>query len=184
MSDSTNITATLEVPAAAAHEEGGASSLIQVSGPLMLLTWATFLAVSFVLYKVAWRPILRALDQREQSIRQSLDAAAKARADLAAMETRSRQAMADAERQREEIVSAARLSAAEIAGALESQARQKVQTMTEEARREIAAATEKARAALRAETADMAIDLAGRVIGENMDTGRNRTLVEKLAKEV
>ena len=64
------------------------------------------------------------------------------------------------------------------------QAEQKSKALVEEARRDIESATEQARTTLRRETTELAISLAGKVISENMDTERNRTLVRDLAKEM
>ena len=40
---------------------------------MIVLTWATFFTLFFVLYKFAWKPILTALDNREESIRRSVE---------------------------------------------------------------------------------------------------------------
>ena len=56
---------------------------VAISFPLMILTWITFIVVTVILYRVAWKPILRALEQREATIRQSLENAAKLRDELA-----------------------------------------------------------------------------------------------------
>lgn len=172
------VTGTVAHAGVPSHAE--APGVIDVSGPMMLMTWITFGILAFVLYKIAWKPILLGLDERESSIRKSLGDAAKARAELAEVEARTKQMMAEARAEGEAIVSAARKSAVDLANAVEKRAQEKTLAMTEEAKREIAAATDKARLTLRAETADMAISLAGRIIGENMDSEKNRALTRKI----
>ena len=158
----------------------GASGDIKVSGPMMLMTWITFGILAFILYKIAWKPILAGLDDREASIRKALGDAEKARADVAAVEVRTKQMMADAKAEGEAIISAARKSAVELATAVEKRAQERTIAMTEEAKREIVAATDSARAALREETSGLAIMLAGRIVGENMDSEKNRALTKQL----
>jgi F-type H+-transporting ATPase subunit b len=160
------------------HEQS--PGVIDVSGPMMLLTWITFGILAFLLYKIAWKPILKGLEQREAGIRKSLDDAEKARAEMTSVEARTQRMIADARAAGDEIVSAARKSATELATSMEKRAQEKTVAMTEEARREIAAATEKARMALRAESAELAIMLAGRIVGENMDSEKNRALIRKV----
>lgn len=172
------LTGTTEHSAVPSHAES--PSVIDVSGPMMLLTWITFGILAIILYKIAWKPILKGLDLREASIRKSLDDAEKARVELAAVEVRTRQMMAAAKADGEALISAARKSATELANAVEKRAQEKSVAMTEEARREIVAATDKARMVLRAESAELAISLAGRIVGDNMDTEKNRDLTRKL----
>lgn len=185
MPEHAELTNVVEVAPHGASGHGEASpSLLNVSGPLMALTWLTFLIVVVVLYKVAWKPILMALEQREAAVRKSIADAERARAELEQIESRSRKAIADAHAEGQAIVQSARASAAALTAATEEKARQEAQTMVAAARREIEGATERARAALRAETADLAVELAGRVVRENMDSARNRGLVEKLIQEI
>jgi len=172
------VTGTVAHTGEPAHAASG--SVIDVSGPMMLLTWITFGILAIILYKIAWKPILKGLDQREASIRKSLDDAEKARVELAAVEVRTKQMMAAARAEGEALISAARKSATELANTVEKRAQEKSVAMTEEARREIVAATDKARMVLRAESAELAISLAGRIVGDNMDTEKNRDLTRKL----
>ncbi len=58
--------------------EGG-GSLIDVNPGLIIWTVITFVILLFVLKKVAWKPILTALDQREASIRESIERAEQAK---------------------------------------------------------------------------------------------------------
>ena len=170
---------SVSAPAPAAQENPMA-----ISFPLMVLTWITFIIVTVILYRVAWKPILRALAAREETIRQSLADAEKARAETAAAETRQQQMLHDAEAEGRRIIDDARAAAAETARTIESQTRAQTQALMDGARREIATATEKARMELRRETAQLAIDLASRLVEENLDAPKNRALVEKIVKEM
>ena len=70
-------TESVGVPAAqeAVHPPG----IMDVSGKMMVLTWVTFLLVTVILYKIAWKPILSALEKRENEIRKAQEDAAKIR---------------------------------------------------------------------------------------------------------
>ncbi len=183
MSDTEAYTAVVEVASAPSHAEG-APNLVAVSGPLMTLTWVTFIIMSFVLYKVAWKPILRALDEREKSIRKAMDDAEKARAELALMEERGRKTVAEADARGREIVEAARAAAGQMTEANAQRAKAESQAMIEAARREIEAAAQKARTELRAESADLAVRLAAKVVGDALDAAGSRAYVEKLLREM
>ena len=183
MAESGAYSSTVEVAASPAH---GAESpdLLQVSGPLMALTWVTFILMCVILYKVAWKPILKGLDRREQSIRKALDDAEKARADLAAIEERGRRSLEEAGARSREMIEAARRSAALAADGVRQKAAEEAQRATADARREIESAAGKARESLRAESADLAVRLAAKVVGEVMDPARSRARVERLLREM
>ena len=174
----------VEIQPAGSHGGGREPQLIDVSGKLMAWTWFSFAMMAIILYKAAWKPILKALDSRESSIRKALEDAEKARVELAAVEARSQKLMAEAQAKGQEIMDAARESASQIAETIRRKSESDARATVDDARREIEAAAEKARQRLLQEGARLAIDLAGKIMRENMDTARNKTLVDKLLKEV
>ena len=172
---------TVEVPA---HSGEESVNVMQITPTMMGLTWITFLLMTFILYKVAWKPILAGLEKREQLIRKSLEEAAKAREELARLEETRKQMMAESDRKAKEILETANASAARAAEVIEKKAHDEAQLLVANAQREIQSATEKARAALRKESADLAVGLAGKIIGQNLDDAKNRELTERLLKDL
>jgi F-type H+-transporting ATPase subunit b len=185
MAETDAATATgVVVAVAPAHGAEASDGIMGVSVSLMGLTWVTFLLVALVLYRVAWKPILLALDQRERGIRRALDDAEQARQAAAETETRNRDLLAQAEAQARQIMAEARAQAQATAQALEAQAAADAQALIAEARRDIQAAAEAARTGLRQECAALAVTLAGKVVEANLDSARNRALVDSGIKEL
>ena len=153
-------------------------------GSVALWTWVTFGVVSFILYKIAWKPILAALDVREGRIRQSLEDAQKARVQLEEMEAARKQMLVDAEDETKAIISKARDAAAEASNSIEHRAAEKVQIMYENAERDIEAMKAESITTLRNEQLEMVINLASRVVVDNMDTEKNRKLADQLIAEI
>ncbi len=182
MEDAVQTHAEVEVPAAGAH--GAAPNIMDVSGPIVVLTWITFALLTLVLYKVAWKPILKVLDTREKSIRDALAQAEAARVGAEEAVAKNREMIQAAERESQRLVAEARIAAQESARVIREQAEQKTQALVEEAGREIASATEQARIILRRETTELTISLAGKVLAANMDSDKNRTLVSEFSKEI
>ena len=151
-----------------------------ISPMMMGLTWVTFILVTFILYKVAWKPILAALDKREETIRKAQEDAAKIREELQKMEDSRRKSQAEADNQARDIIAAARRAAEEAGRVIEEKSRKEAQILVENAERDIGKARDKAIAALRKESADLSIALAGKLIGANLDNEKNRTMVDKL----
>ncbi|MDD4870421.1 MAG: F0F1 ATP synthase subunit B [Kiritimatiellae bacterium] len=187
MSEQASHSQSIEVPAPGAHgaTSGGFSLLDKDTAPKMIgLTWITFILMTLVLYKVAWKPILKALDMREDSIRKALADAEKARAETAALEARQQKILKDSQVESQKILDDARTAARHTAETIHAKANQESRDMIESAKREITSATERARAELRKESAELAIAMATKVISENMDNDKNRAIVQKMIKEL
>ncbi len=182
MEDAVQTQAVTEVPAAGAHE--ASPNVMDVSASMMALTWITFAFLTVVLYKVAWKPILKVLDMREKSIRDALAQAEAARLGAEATVAKNLEMIQAAERESQRLVAEARVAAQESARLIQDKAEQKTKALIEEAGHEIAAATEQARVILRKESTELAISLASKILVANVDTERNRALVNDFSKEI
>jgi F-type H+-transporting ATPase subunit b len=178
---STQAVVAAEAPGGQAH---GSADLMKVSASMMGLTWLTFLIVAAVLYKVAWKPILAGLERREASIRKALEDAERARQELAGIEEQRRRTIDEADAKAKEIVEIARRAALDAAGAIEQKAREESQILLENAQREIRTAHEKAIASIRRESADLAVGIARKIIGESLDEARARAMTDKLIRDI
>ena len=185
MADQTTTHATIEVqPHGAEAGHGDSSALLQANKGLVLWTWVTFILVCIVLYKVAWKPILAGLDQREKDIRKSLDDAEKIRDEMAQLGETQQRMLGEAEEKSKAILAEARKGAGEAARSIEAKAREEAQILIENATRELKAAQEKAQADLRKESAEIAVALAGKIVGEKLDAENDRALVDRLIEEL
>ncbi len=163
-------------------DQGGGP--LDVDPQMVAWTWVTFAIVAFVLYKVAWKPILAALDAREERIRTALDDAERAAEELAKIEETCESLKAEANAESKQIIARAREAAAEAASHVESKAGEKVAIMYENAERDISAMKNQVVADMKKEQADIVIGLTSQLVAENMDTERNRELSDKLLQDL
>ena len=175
-----------EQPAAPHGDAGGHAEVnpMAVSGPMMVWTWITFGLLTAVLYKFAWKPILSGLENREETIRKSLDDAERVRRKIEDLEQTQSRMIADADDTAKDIVSKARKAAGEAARVIEDRAKEETQIAMENARREIQAAQDKASAQLQRESAELAAALAGKILNEELTPERQRTLADRLIREL
>lgn len=171
--------AVVEVPA----EHHASSGPISVDAQMVVWTWVTFGVVAIILYKVAWKPILAALDARESRIHQALEDADKARAALDGIEQARRDMHAEAERECKAIIGRAREAANEAAEQIEKRTHERVKVLYENAERDIEAMRNRVIADIRREQAGLIVQVSGRLIAQNLDTERNRALADKLIAE-
>jgi F-type H+-transporting ATPase subunit b len=158
--------------------------LMSVSAPMMGLTWLTFILMSAILYKAAWKPILAALERREAAIRKAKETADQIAREIAQLEDERAARLAQADGKAQEIIEAAHEAANEAARAIESKARDEAQIFMENAQRDIERARENAVADLRRESADLAVRLAGQLVREDLDDAKHRALTDRLIREM
>ncbi len=175
-----DLTATTQVP----HDAHAEVDPMAISGQMVIWTWVVFAILLAVLYKVAWKPILAKLDEREKDIQDSIDHATQLRDELAAIEEVRAKTIAEADEKARAILDAARRGAQEQARAIETKAREEAQIMVENAKREIDNSRAKAEDALRIESAAWARELAGRLLEANLDDEKNRALTDKFIQEL
>ena len=146
---------------------------------MVILTWITFFALLFILKKFAWKPILDGLQQREDYIRKSLEDADKAKAELAKIEAIKTQMLNEAKIQGAQIIDDARKSSRELGHDIEVKAKQNAHDIMQNAAIQIEGERQRVREALKKESAQIAIGLAGKILKENVDTDKNRRLVNE-----
>lgn len=177
------LAAVAEVPAAPGGE-AQMGSVLAVSDKMVGLTWLAFLLACFALYKLAWKPISAALDRREDKIRQSLKEAADIQARAAMDKEAQRLMLEEAMREAAAIVERARTAAEATARAVEANSRAEAEALIRDAGVEIGHAKEKAVAELRREASGLALQLAGRVLGQKLDSAADRELTDRLIREI
>jgi len=153
--------------------------LVQVEPGLAIWTILTFLALVFLLAKYAWRPLLRALDARQETIRKSLDDAQQARQAAEDANKNSEQILKHARTQADAIISASRVEAEKLREEMRQTARADAETIIREARVQIDLETGRALRTIRDEIADISIDIAAKLIRRNCSREANIDLIEE-----
>jgi len=151
---------------------------------LVVLTWVTFFLLLAVLKKFAWGPILSGLDAREESIRKSIEDAERIQQEMAKMDETRNKILDDAKTSAKEILDQSRAASKEEARIIHNKAKEETKILAENAQREIREELERARVQLRTESAQIAIDLAGKILEKNLNTDANRKLANRFIKEI
>jgi len=142
----------------------------------VLISMLVFL---FVMGKYAVPPILQALNDREQRIKDSLESAEKAIAKAERISEDNKKALKEAEVKAQKI----RKEAIEEAEMLRAERIEKAQKdaskLLEDARKTIEQEKKQALSELRNEVAELAVKSASMIIGEELDQDKNKKLVDK-----
>jgi F-type H+-transporting ATPase subunit b len=151
---------------------------------MSILTWVTFFILLVILKKFAWKPIMKGLDEREELIRKSLQEADQAKEQLAQIEKRKIQILEEAKTQANAIIEQSRKMGGELAGQIEGRAKKNAEEIISSAHQEIEGECERMRNTLRKESVQTAVSLAEKILKENLDTEKNRKLIDQAIKDV
>ncbi len=154
-----------------------------ILGPNLLFQIVNFLIVLYVLNRFLYRPILRLLADRQERIRQGLDAAELARQEA---EQERQRLLADLEserRQSQERLRAAVQESEIAARARLQEASAEAERMLAEASREAEALRQRALQGMRGDIADLALLAAAKVLGDGLDEAKQRALIDRFLEE-
>ena len=151
------------------------------------VAWASvaFLMVLILLKKLAWKPILKSLDDRESSIQNALSSAEKAREEMAALQSQNEDLLREARIERDKILKEARDAKDEIIGESKSKAQEEANKITASARENIQHEKMAAISELKNQVAQLSIEIAEKIIREQLsDSDKQKALVKDLMEDV
>jgi F-type H+-transporting ATPase subunit b len=158
--------------------------LVQPDPGLYIWTIVTFLVLAALLARFAWRPLLDALEERQQGIRKSLDDARQARQELERVKVDAAKLLSDARAEANEIVSRTRSDAARFADELKVKARADADVLINRAEREINLQAARAAESLRREAVDLSVAMASKILRRQITREDNERLIEDTLKEM
>jgi len=148
-----------------------------------LWTIINFSLLAGLLYYFLYKPLINALNKRDEEIEGSLRRAKEDREEAARLRAELEERLANAQREANEIINKATQAANATKEQIEAEARARAEEMLEKASRTIALEKAQAIAELRAEVADLAVMIAGKVIEKNLDDEDQKRLAESFLAE-
>jgi len=155
--------------------------------PESLVFWTTiiFVALLFLLKKLAWKPILGAVKDREDSINKALESAENARKEMQNLTADNERVLKEARAQRDGLLKEAREMKDKIISEAKDEAQVQANKVVEQAQATIQSEKQAAIADLKNQVAELSISIAEKVVkGELSDINKQTKLVEDLLKEV
>ncbi len=136
-----------------------------------------FTLLAVLLYFVAYKPVLRMLDERSARIKKGLEDAEAASKRADEMEQEFDKRLAEARKEGQEIVAQATKMSEKARHDILDKAREESSALIEKAKEEIARERELAMAELRQQVADLSLTIAEKVIREELDERKQRRLI-------
>ena len=158
--------------------------LVQPDPGLFIWTIATFLVLLVLLAKFAWKPILQALESRQEMIRKSLDDAEQAKQDLEQVQQESAKIVAQARVEADAIVANSRTDGAKLREDLRQKARAEAGEIVKNAEQKIQQERDRALSQIREEAVDVSLMIASKLIQRNLSREDNETLIDDALKQI
>ena len=158
--------------------------LVQPDPGLYIWTIVTFLVLLALLARFAWRPLLDALEQRQDVIRRSLDDARQAKEELQRLQAESAHILAEARSEAAGIISSTRADAARFADEMKQKARSDAEAIVRNAQREIDSQTARAVQSIRREAIDLSVAVAAKILRRDLSAADNERLVDDTIREM
>jgi F-type H+-transporting ATPase subunit b len=158
--------------------------LVQPDPGLFIWTILTFLILLGLLAKFAWVPLLKALDERQATIRKSLDDADQAQQELAKLQEKSAQLLAEARAEGQSIVAQSRAAAEVVREDLHQKAKAESAAMITAAERKIRQETARAVEQIRHEVVDLSLSVASKLIKKNLTAEDNDALIQDSLSQI
>ncbi len=150
----------------------------------VLLAQVVNVAILFgLLYLVAYKPIMRMLDERSRRIKESMEQVESIKEQAARAEEEVKKQLEAASREGQKRIAQAVRIGEEIKQGVQQEARQEAGTLIARARTEIQRERDGAIDELRREVADLTILAAGKVIERSLDKEAHRQLIDKVLEE-
>ena len=162
----------------AAAEPAAGGGLVSLQVNLMFWTLVIFLILFWILKKYAFPAVLGAVEAREKALADAIEGAKRDREEAARVLGEHRQQLDGARAEAQRMIAEARAVAEKSRAELLENTQQDQQEMLERARRDIGVERDKAIAELRREAVDLAIAGASKVVEQNLDSDKNRNIVE------
>jgi F-type H+-transporting ATPase subunit b len=168
-------------PGGGSHEQ---PNILEPQAPLAIWTVVVFGLLLLILGRFAWKPMMKALHDREEHIEHCLLEAEKARNEAERLMAENQKNMAKAAEQVRATIEAAKKEAEVIANGIVQKAQAEAESSKERAERDIATARDQALDEIFTRTADLAVAVAGKVLTKTLGPDDQRRLADAAMAEL
>ena len=158
--------------------------MVEVHGGPLLWSVITFLLLLFVLKKVAWGPIISALETRENEIKEALNSAANARADAEKATADYESIKKEAQSEAQTLLSEAKVMKDKMISKAVEEAKVKAEAELRSALEIIDAEKAKAVKEIKTVVVDLSIQAASKLIDKNLDNADNKKFINETIDEI
>lgn len=143
-----------------------------------------FIFLVLILKKFAWKPILHAVNERESSIKDAINAADQAKKEMASIQEGNQKILKEARAEREALLKEAHSRGIDIVTEAKAEAKAEADKIIAQAQEAIQNEKRAALNALKNQVAQISLDIAEKVIETELESkDKHAKLIDKLIKD-
>lgn len=152
---------------------------------LIFWTGLTFIILLFILTKFIWKPIMSAVNKREDNIQDALDMAKKTKAEMEKLQTQNENLLKEARIERDDMIKEAKATSNSMIDSAKDKAKAEADNIIENAKNSIEAEKNAAVAELKNQVASISLEIAEKIIREELSSDeKQKQLAESFAKDI
>ncbi len=151
--------------------------------PLLVTQLVTFVVLLLILRVVAYKPIMKMLDERSRRIKESVEQAEAIQKESAETEAELKKRLEESGREGQERISRAIKAGEEVKERAQADARTEAEALLTRARQEIQQERDEAISEVRRSFADLTVLAAGKVIEKSIDKEQHKKLIDEVLEE-
>ena len=153
-----------------------------INGKLLLAQIVNFLVLLFVLYKFAYGPVLKVLNERTSKIEKGLKDAEDAQKKLAEISEKEKEVLVKARKQAQEIVTKAEEVAVKNKEEIIIAAKEQSEKILADSAKKIETEKVLMFQEVKKQVAELVVAATGKIIDEKMDNQKDKEIIEKAIK--
>jgi F-type H+-transporting ATPase subunit b len=161
----------------------GFFSGLGINWPVLLTQIVTFVILLILLRVLAYKPLMRMMDERSRRIKESMDQAQAIKEQSANTQQEIKKQLEQASREGQERIARAVKAGEDVKQKAQEDAKKEAEALLDRARSEIQRERDEAVGEVRREFADLTVLAAGKVIEKSLDKEEHRELIEKVLEE-
>lgn len=151
---------------------------------LIFWTFISFAILVFLLKKFAWKPIVNTVNEREQSIKEALDSAEKARLEMQNLQADNERILKEARVEREAMLKEAREIKSKMIADAKDEAAAEAGKLIEQAQAAIQSEKKAAISELKSQVAELSVGIAEKVLQDELSSkDKQLSIVEDMLSE-
>ena len=159
-------------------------SLLSVNPGLIIWTIIIFVLLLLLLSKIAWKPLIKSLNDREASIKDTIENAEKQNKEAQELLEQNKKALSEANATVQKLINEGRDNANKIRDDIMKKANDDSRKMIEQAKVEIIQQQNSALEQLKDEISDIAIKAAEKIINTNLDANKQKKIINDFLNRI
>jgi len=158
--------------------------MLQLEPGMIIWTWATFIALMVLLHRVAWKPLVAKIEERDNAIAEGLKKAEQARDEAETLLKEQKEKLAKTHEEVKAMLEDSKKSAENTRRELVDQAKEEADKIIERGKADFERERHDAVSKMKKDISNLVVQAASKLIGMNLDEKKHQELIDDSIKKL